>query len=120
MSRSLPVYPDKQTIAEPVGTSHLSYMRTNAPQLFGAADPDVLSLSAGLCCSPAIEFRIFIESDPSTIAPALSHFPIPQELSGRRSDGPPSRRVSSRASRGTKLQRPECYAGQNGDSDKKQ
>jgi hypothetical protein len=27
--RSLPVYPDKQTISEPVGTSHLCHKRKN-------------------------------------------------------------------------------------------
>ncbi len=31
---------------------------------------------------PAIEFRIFFESDPSTIAPALSHFPITSRIIG--------------------------------------
>jgi hypothetical protein len=30
----------------------------------------------------AIEFRIFFESDPSTIAPALSHFPITSRIIG--------------------------------------
>jgi hypothetical protein len=47
MRRSLPVYPDKQTFSDPVGTSHLGHERTLTEQRIAPLGPNPFVAATG-------------------------------------------------------------------------